>query len=87
MYFPAKDKNDIFRLGVAIGEKPYGPFIPQPHPMRGSYSIDPAVFEDEGKYYIYFGGLQGGQLQRYRDNKAQECGIIPGKMKRLFPPG
>lgn len=36
MYFPAKmTKNDIFRLGVAIGEKPYGPFIPQPHPMQG----------------------------------------------------
>ena len=85
MYFPAKDKNDIFRLGVAIGEKPYGPFIPQPHPMRGSYSIDPAVFEDEGKYYIYFGGLQGGQLQRYRDNKAQECGIIPGKNEEALP--
>ncbi len=26
---------------------------------------------------MYFGGLWGGQLQRYRNNKAQECGAEP----------
>lgn len=72
MYFPLKDKNDIFRMGVAIADKPEGPFIPQPDPVRGSYSIDMAVFEEDGKYYVYFGGIWGGQLQRYRDNKALE---------------
>ena len=78
LYFPAKDKTDIFRIGVAISEKPEGPFVPQPHPIIGSYSIDPAVFEDEdGKHYMYFGGIWGGQLQRYRNNKAQECGEEP----------
>jgi hypothetical protein len=78
LYFPAKDKTDIFRIGVAVSEKPEGPFVPQPHPIIGSYSIDPAVFKDsDGKYYIYFGGLWGGQLQRYRNNKAQECGEEP----------
>lgn len=78
LYFPAKDKTDIFRIGVAVSERPEGPFIPEPHPMIGSYSIDPCVFmEDDGKHYMYFGGLWGGQLQRYRDNKAQECGKEP----------
>jgi hypothetical protein len=78
MYFPAKDKTDIFRIGVAISDTPEGPFIPEPHPMIGSYSIDPCVFEDgDGQYYMYFGGLWGGQLQRYRNNKAQECGAEP----------
>ena len=78
LYFPAKDKTDIFRIGVAISEKPEGPFVPKPHPIIGSYSIDPAVFEDEdGKHYMYFGGIWGGQLQRYRNNKAQECGEEP----------
>ena len=78
LYFPVKDKTDIFRIGVAVSEKPEGPFIPQEHPMIGSYSIDPAVFEDEdGKHYMYFGGLWGGQLQRYRNNKARECGEEP----------
>ena len=58
MYFPLKDQNDIFRIGVAISDRPEGPFIPQPDPMRGSYSIDPAVLNDgDGNYYMYFGGL------------------------------
>ncbi len=78
MYFPAKDKTDIFRIGVAISETPEGPFIPEPHPIIGSYSIDPCVFKDtDGQHYMYFGGLWGGQLQRYRNNKAQECGAEP----------
>jgi hypothetical protein len=77
MYFPLKDKNDIFRIGVALSDKPEGPFTPQTHPMKGSYSIDPAVFEEGGKYYMYFGGLWGGQLQRYRNNKALESAILP----------
>ncbi|MBN2636504.1 MAG: glycoside hydrolase family 43 protein [Prolixibacteraceae bacterium] len=78
LYFPVKDKTDIFRIGVAISDKPEGPFIPEPHPIIGSYSIDPCVFEDtDGKHYMYFGGLWGGQLQRYRNNKAQECGAEP----------
>ena len=78
MYFPLKDKNDIFRIGVAISDKPYGPFIPQENPVKGSYSIDPAVLDDgDGNYYMYFGGLWGGQLQRYRNNKAQECAYLP----------
>lgn len=78
LYFPLKDKNDIFRLGVAISNTPEGPFIPQHDPMHGSYSIDPALFEDtDGTHYMYFGGIWGGQLQRYRNNKALECGALP----------
>ena len=67
-YFPAKDKNDIFRIGVAIGDSPSGPFLPDSNPIKESYSIDPALFHEQGDYYMYFGGLWGGQLQKYRDN-------------------
>ncbi|HEX7026042.1 MAG TPA: glycoside hydrolase family 43 protein [Gammaproteobacteria bacterium] len=68
-YFPAKRKNGIFRIGVAIGDSPVGPFKPEPDPIQGSYSIDPAVFEDDdGAFYMYFGGIWGGQLQKYRNN-------------------
>ena len=78
MYFPLKDQNDIFRIGVAISDKPEGPFIPEENPMKGSYSMDPAIWHDEdGEYYMYFGGLWGGQLQRYRNNKALECAVLP----------
>ena len=78
LYFPVKDKTDIFRIGVAVSDTPEGPFIPEEHPIIGSYSIDPCLFEDEdSKHYMYFGGLWGGQLQRYRNNKAQESGAEP----------
>lgn len=77
LYFPLKDKNDIFRIGVAIADRPEGPFVPQPDPIRGSYSMDICVFQEDGKYYLYFGGLWGGQLQRYKDNKALENAYLP----------
>jgi beta-xylosidase len=68
-YFPAKRKDGIFQIGVAVGDRPEGPFAPEPEPIKGSYSIDPAVFgDDDGEYYMYFGGIWGGQLQKYRDN-------------------
>ncbi len=70
LYFPVKDKQDIFRIGVAISDKPEGPFKAESEPIRGSYSMDPAVFkDDDGKFYMYFGGIWGGQLQRWNKNK------------------
>jgi len=73
LYFPLKDKNDIFRIGVAVSDKPEGPFVPQSDPIKGSFTIDPAVLDNnDGNFFIYFGGLWGGQLQRYRNNKAIE---------------
>jgi Glycosyl hydrolases family 43 len=66
-YFPAKDKDDIFRIGVALADAPSGPFHAEPTPIAGSFSIDPAVFaDDDGRYYLYFGGIWGGQLQRWK---------------------
>lgn len=73
LYFPAKRTNGIFQIGVAISDSPVGPFIPEPEAIKGSYTIDPAVFEDEdGKHYMYFGGIWGGQLQKYRNNQYAE---------------
>ncbi len=66
LYFPAKDKQDIFRIGVAVSDSPTGPFAPLEKPIPGSYSIDPTVFEDNGEHYLYFGGIWGGQLQRWQ---------------------
>jgi hypothetical protein len=79
LIFSAKDYNGLFRLGVAVAEKPEGPFIPQPDPIRGSYSIDPCVFKDDnGEVYCYFGGIWGGQLQWYKDNRLQmRCEQLP----------
>lgn len=70
LYFPAKRADGIFQIGVAIASSPTGPFIAEPRAIEGSYSIDPAVFiDDNGKAYMYFGGLWGGQLQSYRNNR------------------
>jgi hypothetical protein len=86
LYFSMKDRNDIFRLGVAVSDRPEGPFVPQPDPIKGSYSIDPAVLDDgDGNSYLYFGGLWGGQLQRYRDNKALESAAFPHDDEAALP--
>ncbi len=68
LYFPARDKEGIFRIGVAVGDRPEGPFKPDDEPIKGSYSIDPASFvDDDGAAYLYFGGIWGGQLQCWND--------------------
>lgn len=67
LFFPAKDYEGIFRIGVAVSDSPTGPFKAEPKAIKGSFSIDPAVFkDDDGAYYMYFGGLWGGQLQRWQ---------------------
>ncbi len=78
LYFPAKKADDVFQIGVAVSTTPYGPFKPEPEPIAGSYSIDPAVFQDkDGDFYMYFGGLWGGQLQKYRKNDFDELNLEP----------
>jgi len=75
LYFPVKDKSDVFRIGVATSKDPAGPFKAGPKPIPGSFSIDPAVFTDtDGSTYMYFGGIWGGQLQRWKDGKYDENG-------------
>jgi hypothetical protein len=79
-YFPAKDKQDVFRIGVATGKSPAGPFTAAPTPIEGSYSIDPSVFEDaDGRFYMYFGGIWGGQLQRWSSGVYKAEDVYPSK--------
>ena len=66
LYFPAKDKEDIFRIGVAVSKSPDGPFTAEESYIPGSFSIDPAVFVEGDKGYMFFGGLSGGQLERWQ---------------------
>ena len=54
LYFPARDKDGIFRIGVAVSDKPEGPFTPEDNYIQGTYSIDPAVLvDDDGRAYMY----------------------------------
>ncbi|WP_455168874.1 glycoside hydrolase family 43 protein [Aegicerativicinus sediminis] len=78
LVFPAKNKNGIFQIGVATSNSPIGPFKAEPLPIKGSYSIDPAIFEDDdGSFYLYFGGIWGGQLQKFRNNQYSEDYELP----------
>lgn len=86
LYFPVKDKKDVFRIGVATSKKPEGPFVAEKNPISGSYSIDPCVFEDsDGSFYMYFGGIWGGQLQRWDNNVYDAKGPLakPGEQAIL----
>jgi hypothetical protein len=93
LYFPVKNKQDVFQIGVAVSDKPEGPFTPEPEPIKNSYSIDPSVFkDDDGKFYMYFGGIWGGQLQRWdgknkydsaaKNRTKDEMAVLP-RMARL----
>ncbi len=58
-YFPDKAKSEKdgggFTVGVAIADKPYGPFTLQPEPVKGVKGIDPNVFIDkDGQAYLYW---------------------------------
>jgi hypothetical protein len=80
LYFPVKDKQDVFRIGAAIGDSPAGPFTARPEPIKGTYSIDPAVFKDtDGTHYMYFGGIWGGQLQRWASGSYKAEDVYPAK--------
>ncbi len=86
LYFPAKDKEDVFHIGVATSKSPVGPFKAESSPMNGSMSIDPAVFRDnDGKYYMYFGGIWGGQLQRWATGKYDANGSKTDGLKDEEP--
>ena len=80
LYFPVKDKEDVFRIGVAVGGAPQGPFKAQAAPIKGTFSIDPAVFKDsDGSHYMYFGGIWGGQLQRWATGSYVGKDVYPAK--------
>jgi hypothetical protein len=87
LYFPARDRDGIFRIGVAVSDVPQGPFVADPKPIPGSFSIDPCSFaDDDGQAYLYFGGLWGGQLQCWQNGRFDPNGQEPrGDAPALLP--
>jgi hypothetical protein len=61
-YFPSIPKDTInykkgFTVGVAIANKPEGPYVPEPNPIKGISGIDPNVFIDKDRQaYLYWSG-------------------------------
>jgi len=87
LFFPARDKDDIFRLGVATSSFPAGPFKAQENYIPGSFSIDPAVLIDEdNRSYVYFGGLWGGQLEKWQTGTFNSDGEGPDPSEPALGP-
>ena len=87
-YFPAPFKAGLGRgnaVGVAIANKPYGPFVPQAMPIKGVFGIDPNVFIDkDGQAYLYWaqGQIFGAKLKDNMLELASEVktlGELPSK--------
>ncbi|MDE6741170.1 MAG: family 43 glycosylhydrolase [Muribaculaceae bacterium] len=69
-FFPASPKNMErgFGIGVAIAEKPEGPYMPMPWQIKGVMGIDPCVLvDDDGQCYLYWSGM-GLSVAKLKDN-------------------
>ncbi len=57
-YFPATASDTTkrgFSIGVAVADKPEGPYVPQKKPIENVLGIDPNVFIDkDGQAYLYW---------------------------------
>jgi hypothetical protein len=84
-YFPARANDTSYgrgrSIGVAVSEKPYGSFTPQPEPIKGIYGIDPNPFIDkDGQAYLYW-SLRKIFVAKLKDNMlelASEPQVIQG---------
>lgn len=89
-YFPTAAKDTVtygrgFTIGVAIADKPQGPFIPEATPIKGVRGIDPNVFIDkDGQAYLYWsaGNIYGAKLKSNMlelDSEVKTLGDLPAK--------
>jgi hypothetical protein len=89
-YFPTAAKDTItygrgFAIGVAIADKPEGPYTPQETPIAGVRGIDPNVFIDkDGQAYLYWsaGNIYGAKLKENMlelASKVDTLGVLPTK--------
>jgi beta-xylosidase len=55
LFYPHKDKQGTWRIGLAISDRPTGPFQDIGHPIAGLRGIDPMVLiDDDGEAYLYY---------------------------------
>jgi len=65
-YFPSAPNGAMrgFGVGVAIADRPEGPFIPEPEPIKGINGIDPCVLQaSDGSAYIFWGAGRCAKLK------------------------
>ncbi len=79
-YFPTTPSDTTkgrgFTIGVAVADKPEGPYVPQPNSIPGVRGIDPNVLIDkDGQAYLYWsaGNIYGAKL---KDNMLELAGEV-----------
>ena len=83
-YFPTSPKDTAtygrgFAIGVAVAEKPEGPYVPQATPIKGVHGIDPNVFIDkDGQAYLYWsaGNIYAAKLKENMTELASDPVIL-----------
>jgi hypothetical protein len=66
-YFPAGG-----RIGVALADKPYGPFKPEERPIEGVRGIDPGVLIDkDGSTYLFWAGGSRVSVAKLKENMVE----------------
>jgi beta-xylosidase len=82
LFFSANDVHagEVGGIGVAVGDRPEGPYVDLlGHPLigeiiNGAQPIDQFVYEDDGEYYMYYGGWSHCNVVRLRSDFA---GLLP----------
>jgi len=82
-YFPTTPRDSSygrgFAIGVAIADKPSGPFVPEPAPVKNVHGIDPNVFIDkDGQAYLYWaqGNIYAAKLKENMLELASEPVVL-----------
>lgn len=81
-YFPTAPDSAYgrgFAIGVAVADRPEGPYVPEPKPIEKVKGIDPNVFIDkDGQAYLYWSGgnIYGAKLKDNMLELASETVIL-----------
>ncbi|MGZ5191388.1 MAG: family 43 glycosylhydrolase [Flavisolibacter sp.] len=94
-YFPTSPKDTVtygsgFTIGVAIADKPEGPYVPQATPIKGVHGIDPNVFIDkDGQAYLYWseGNIYAARLKENMTELASEVFTLKDLPKKGLKEG
>ena len=93
MYFPNNPEsgNPWKAVGIAIADKPEGPWVVEPNYIPGVVGIDPAVFKDDnGDVYLLWGSGDGTnklKIAKLKSNMRELDGSVTNVSMTPFPSG
>ena len=86
-YFPnAPREGRGFAVGVAVADRPDGPFTPQEKSIQGVFGIDPCcLLASDGNAYLYWSGM-GFSVAKLKENMTELDGT-PVRLDTPLPAG